>query len=143
MTMGPTTAHGGGPTAERSGVANQSVGELVANLSETTTRLLRQEVALAKTETRAEVQTAGRAVGTLAVAGGLALVALIMLSLAAARGLSEYVDLGWAYVIVGAAWIVLAGILYSAGRSTLQQVNPVPERTKDTLIEIPNAVRGR
>ena len=143
MTMGPTTAHGGGPTAERADVANQSVGELVANLSETTTRLLRQEVALAKTETRAEVQTAGRAVGTLAVAGGLALVALIMLSLAAARGLSEYVDLGWAYVIVGAAWIVLAGILYSAGRSTLHQVNPVPERTKDTLIEIPNAVRGR
>ncbi len=143
MTMGPTTAHGGGPTAERADVANQSVGELVANLSETTTRLLRQEVALAKTETRAEVQTAGRAVGTLAVAGGLALVALIMLSLAAARGLSEYVDLGWAYVIVGACGSWWPGSCTRRGGAPCSEVNPVPERTKDTLIEIPNAVRGR
>jgi hypothetical protein len=142
MTMSSTTAQGGG-TADRADVANQSVGELVAQLSETTTRLLRQEVALAKTETRAEVQAAGRAIGTLAVAGGLALVALIMLSLASARGLSEYMDLGWAYVIVGVVWVVVAAILYSAGRNTLRDVNPVPERTKDTLLEIPNAVRGR
>jgi len=142
MTMSSTTSHGG-VTAERADLANQSLGELVANLSETTTRLLRQEVALARTETRAEVQAASRAIGTLAVAGGLALVALILLSLAAARGLSEYMDLGWAYVIVGVVWVVVAAILYSAGRNTLREVNPVPERTKDTLLEIPNAVKGR
>jgi hypothetical protein len=70
-------------------------------------------------------------------------VALILLSLAAARGLSEYMDLGWAYVIVGTVWVVVAAILYSAGRTTLRDVNPVPERTKDTLLEIPNAVKGR
>lgn len=140
--MSSTAAHGGS-TTDRNDVSNQSLGELVANLSETTTRLLRQEVALAKNETRTEVQTAARAAGTLAVAGGLALVALILLSLAVARGLSEYMDLGWAYVIVGGIWVVVAGYLYSAGRKIMAEVNPVPERTKDTLLEIPNAVRGR
>lgn len=141
--MSSTTSQGSGARPERADVASQSLGELVADLSETTTRLLRQEVALARTETRTEVQAAGRAIGTLAVAGGLALVALILLSLAASRGLSEYMDPAWAYVIVGGIWVVLAGILYSAGRKTLAELNPVPERTKDTLMEIPDAVRGR
>ena len=142
MTMSSSTTQGS-TTTNRADVSTQSVGELVANLSETMTRLLRQEVALARTETRTEVQAASRAAGTLASAGGMALVALILFSLAAARGLSEYMDLGWAYVTVGALWIVVAAILYSAGRRSMAEVNPVPERTKETLLEIPDAVRGR
>lgn len=138
----PTTQGFHSPT-DHTDVSNQSVGELVANLSETTTRLLRHEVALAKTETRIEMQATGRAISTLAISAGFALVALTMLSLAGARWLSEYMDLGWAYLIVGALWTVAAGILYSKGRSALREVNPVPERTMNTLTEIPNAVRGR
>ena len=132
-----------GSQTRRGDLSDQSLGELVSNLSETTTRLLRQEVALAKTETRTEVQTAGKAVGTLAVAGGVALVALILFSFGAAQGLSEYMDLGWAYTLVGAIWVVVAGLLYSAGRKALKEVDPVPERTIDSLREIPDAVRGR
>jgi hypothetical protein len=129
--------------SQRSDVSDQSLGELVSNLSQTTTRLLRQEVALARSETRTEVRAAGRGVGTLAVAGGVALVALVLFSLGAARGLSEYMDLGWAYVLVGAIWVIVAGLLYAAGRETLKDVTPVAERTQESLREIPDAVRGR
>lgn len=125
-------------------VSNQSVGELVANLSETTTRLLRHEVALAKTETRAELGVAGNAIGKLAVAGGLALVALTMFSLAVAHWLNGFMDLGWANLIVAALWAVVAWALYTAGRKALRdEVNLVPERTIKTANETPNAVRGR
>jgi hypothetical protein len=141
--MSPASTDGTGSMTGSTDVSGQSVGELVANLGETSSRLLRQEVALAKTEIRSEVQATGRALGTLTVAGGLALVALTMFSLSAARWISEYLDLGWAYLIVGTLWTVTAGILYASARSALHAINPVPERTRDTLDEIPNAVRGR
>lgn len=138
-----STTQGIGSTTGHGDVSDQSVGELVANLSETTTRLLRHEVALAKNETRTEMQATGRAITTLAIAAGIALVALTMLSLAAARWLSEYMDIGWAYLIVGTLWTVTAAVLYSKGRNALTEINPVPERTMNTLNEIPDAVRGR
>ncbi|HYO85145.1 MAG TPA: phage holin family protein [Dermatophilaceae bacterium] len=145
--MTSTTTHGVGSTTDpltgRPDVADQSVGELVANLTESTTRLLRHEVALAKNETRTEVQATGRAISTLAVAAGIALVALTMLSLAGSRWLSEYLDIGWAYLIVGTLWAVTAAALYSKGRNALTEINPVPERTITTLTEIPNAIKGR
>ncbi|HEX6888410.1 MAG TPA: phage holin family protein [Candidatus Nanopelagicales bacterium] len=133
------TAYSGG----RSDVTQQSLGELVSNISETTTRLLRQEVALAKAETKQELVVAGRGVGMLAGAGALGLVALIMLSMALVDWLSDAMDPGWAYLLVFALWVVVAAVLASAGRKALKQVNPVPERTAETLREIPEAVRGR
>ena len=143
MRMRSATAQGMGARPGRADVSTQSVGELVANLSENTSRLLRQEVALAKTETRTEMRATGRALRTLTVAGGIALVALTMLSLAGARGLSQYLDLGWAYLIVGVLWTMTAVILYSKGRNALDGASSVPERTKNTLNEVPNVVTGR
>lgn len=145
------TAYGSGRTepgagsfaGSRTDVSQQSLGELVSNLSETTTRLMRQEVALAKAETRQELAVAGRGVGMLAGAGALGLVALIMLSMALVDWLSNAIDPGWAYLLVFALWVVVAAILASAGRRALKQVNPVPERTAETIREIPEAVRGR
>jgi hypothetical protein len=143
MTLGSTTAQSLGSTTGRADVSDQSVGELVANLTESTTTLLRHEVALAKNETRTEMQATGKAISTLAVAAGIALVALTMLSLAASRWLSAYLDIGWAYLIVGTLWTITAATLYSKGRKALNEINPVPERTMNTLTEIPNALKGR
>lgn len=139
--MSPAPAQRIGGTPGRADVPDQSVGDLVVNLSETASRLLRHEVALAKTETRMKLRATVRSIRTLTVAGWLALAALIMFSQASTRGLGQYVDLGWAYLIVGALWTLTAAILYSKGRTALDGVNQVPERTMDTLNEIPTTGR--
>ena len=139
--MGPRqTGNRGGMALDAEPTATRSSGELVANLGETMTRLLRHEVALARSDTRSEVQAAARAVGSLVVAGGLGLVALILLSLACARGLSAFMGLAWAYAVVGAALAAIAGIVLARRRRILVEVNPVPPRTRMTLLEIPDAM---
>jgi hypothetical protein len=70
--------------------------------------------------------------------GGGALVAYLgvgLLASAAAWGLSEVVDAGWAFLIVGL--VVLAGgaVLLAMGRKQLAEVHPVPEETVETLKE--------
>jgi hypothetical protein len=120
----------------------QSVGELVGQLSEDASRLVRQELALAKVELRQEATTAGKGAGLLAAAGMVGLVVLILLSLAAARALSEVMDLGWAYLIIGVVWAIVAAVLATAGRKLLKQANPTPERTMSTVREIPDTLKG-
>jgi hypothetical protein len=129
--------------SRRLDVSEASIGELVSNLSESTTKLLRQEVALARAETKQEIATAGRGAGMLAGAGVAALLALIMLSMAAVDLLSTWMDPTWAYLIVFAVWAIVGAVLAAQGRKALKQVHPVPERTQETIREIPDAVRGR
>jgi uncharacterized membrane protein len=67
-----------------------------------------------------------------ALAGYLA---LILLSFAAAWGLAEVVDAGWAFLIVGLLVAAVAAVLAVNGRNKLRQVHPVPDQTVDTLKE--------
>lgn len=122
--------------------SDASLADIVGSLGENTTRLLRQEVALARAEVRQEVSVAGGGVARLAAAAFAAQLALILVSLALSRGLSEWMDVGWAYTIVGALWAIAAAVLASAGRSRLAAVNPVPERTAATIRETTNVMRG-
>jgi Putative Actinobacterial Holin-X, holin superfamily III len=50
---------------------------------------------------------------------------------------------GWAAVIVTAIWAVIGAVLYQAGRRQMRQFHPVPERTAETLKEIPEALKPR
>lgn len=120
-----------------------SLGELVSRITENTTTLFRKEVELAKAETREEVVRAGVGAGMLAAAGVFGLLVLVMLSFAAAQWLSTQMDLAWAYLAVGGGWLLVAIIVGLIGRSQLRKINPMPERTAETLREIPDAVRGR
>lgn len=126
----------------RAAPTDQSLGELVAGVSETLSRLMRQEVALARAETRAEITNASRGIGALAGAGAFALVTLIVGSLAIAQGLTRWMDIGWALALVAAVWAVVALILMSYGRRRLHDVTPIPDRTARTLREVPDAMRG-
>jgi hypothetical protein len=38
---------------------------------------------------------------------------------------------------------VIGAILFATGRSRMRTVNPKPERTVDTVKQIPDAVKGR
>ena len=46
-------------------------------------------------------------------------------------------------LIVAVLWGIVAGALFVVGRNKLKQVNPTPERTVETLKDVPDAVRGR
>lgn len=136
-----TPQHRGAAAPEVS--PDQSVGTLVNRLTDDLSRLFRQEVALAREETKEEAKQAGIGVAMLAAAGVLGIIVLLLVSLAAVRALSEAMDLGWAYLVVALVWLVVAAAVGWAGRTKLRHVNPKPEQTAETLREIPDALRGR
>lgn len=137
-----TTMTPGGVPSAATDPTDASLGDLVGRLTENYSRLMRQEVALARTEIRQEAVTAGKGAGMLAAAGAIGLVVLILLSLALSRALAEVMDLGWAYLVVAVLWSVVAGVLASMGRSMLTRATPTPERTVATVKEIPDTLKG-
>ena len=124
---------------------DQSFAELVSNLTETTSKLFRQEVALARAEIKQEASVAGKALALIASAGALGAIALVLVSWAAVEGLQRLldIDIAWCYLIVAVVWAVIAAVLFFAGRSKLAHMNPKPERTVETLREIPETLKGQ
>lgn len=123
----------------------QPLSELISNLTEDTSRLFRQEVALARAEIKQEASVAMVGVAMMAMAGALSAVALILLSLAAAEGLQRWfdIDIAWCYFIVAAVWLVVAGVLFSMGRKKLAEVNPKPERTVESIKDVAETLKGQ
>jgi uncharacterized membrane protein YqjE len=130
-----TAADGVGPGPDQSDVEGRSVGDLVGELTSDLSRLMRQELELARTEIRAEAVKAGRAGGMLGGAGALAHLTLMFLALALMWALGNVIDLGWAALVVGALLAVGAAALFAVGRRRLRAVNPTPERTVETVKE--------
>ena len=65
------------------------------------------------------------------------------LSVALWAGLTNVMDGSWAGLIVAAVWAVIAAVGYAIGRSNLRRTNPTPERTVDTLEQVPDALKSR
>jgi hypothetical protein len=121
-------------------VENTPVGELMANVSRDLFTLLRQEIALAKAEVKGEAKKAGKAAGLLGGAGFAGYLVLLFLSLALWWGLANVMDQGWAALIVAGVWAVTGIALYSGGRAEMRDVSPKPERTVDTVKQVPQAL---
>lgn len=119
------------PTEDDDATIGQLIGELTQDLS----RLLRQELELAKAEIREEATKAGKATGLLAAAGFAGYMTAVLLSLAAVFGLAYLIGLGWAALVVAVLWAVAGAVLYSTGRTRLRTLSPKPERTIETLKE--------
>jgi hypothetical protein len=119
----------------------RSIGEVMSDIAEKLSTLLRQEVTLAKAEVRESGTRAGKGVGLLAGAGVAALLLLIFISISAWWGLGQFMGNEWSALIVAAVWAVIALILGLAGRAELKRIRGVP-RTTETLREIPNAMKG-
>ncbi|TWP53637.1 phage holin family protein [Lentzea tibetensis] len=113
----------------------ESLGQLVGELAEDLSRLMRQELELAKAEIREEAVKAGKATGMLAGAGFAGYMTAVLLSLAAVFALGAVMPLGWAALIVAAVWGIAGFALFTSGRTRLRQVSPKPERTVETLKE--------
>lgn len=116
-------------------VADTSIGELIGNISNDLTQLFRQEVELAKAEVKQEAAKAGKAAGMLGGAGFAGYLAVVLLSFALVFGLANIMDAGWAALIVAVIWAIIGAVLYTTGRKRLQDIDPVPHRTVNTIKE--------
>ncbi len=120
-----------GPSAQ----PNPSLGELFSDLTRDFGVLVRDEVQLAKTEITEEVQRAARAGGMFGAAAYAGIMAVLLLSFAAAWGLAELLPIGVAFLVVGVLWAAIGGVLFARGRRQMQHVNLKPEQTIATIQE--------
>ena len=125
-----------------SDIGDVSLGELVGNVTRDLSTLMRQELALAQAEVKAEVSKTGKAAGALGAAGFAGYFALLFLSISLWWALGDLIGNGWSALIVGVLYGIVGAVLYTTGRKKLQEVNPTPERTVDTLKTVPDALKG-
>ena len=114
---------------------DQSLGELFSRLSGDLSALLRDEVQLAKVELTDSAKEAARAGGMLGAAVFAGYMAIVLLSLALAWGLTELIPIGAAFLIVGLIWVAGGAVLYVTGRQRLKAAELKPEQTIETMQE--------
>jgi uncharacterized membrane protein YqjE len=116
-------------------VEGRSVGDLLSEVTSDLSKLMRQEVALARVELKEEAVKAGKASGMLGGAGAVGYLVLVFLSLALMFALDEVMPIGWAALITAVILGIVAAVLFVVGRNRFKQVNPKPEQTVETLKE--------
>ena len=115
---------------------NRSLGELFGDLARDTGTLVRQEVALAKTELTEKATRAGKDVGFLVAGGSVAYAGFLLILAAVAVGLGQLGVPWWlAALLVGAVVAIAGAVLVQRGLAALRRETLVPERTLETLKE--------
>ena len=121
----------------------RSIGQLLKELTQESSTLLKQEVSLAKTEMSEKASRIGANLGEVAVGGAVALLGAIALLLAAVYGLTSILNNFMSQeVAVWLAPLIVGGILAAAGYSlikkalaTLKQESITPQKTTQSLQE--------
>ncbi|HEX4717250.1 MAG TPA: phage holin family protein [Thermoleophilaceae bacterium] len=125
-------AEDNGPTEVR----DQPVSELVKQLSDQTTTLVRQEVELAKAELAEKGKKAGIGAGMFGGAGLFGVFAFGALTATFILALSEAVTPWLAALIVTLVYGAIAAVLALQGKNKVQEATPpVPERALDSTKE--------
>ena len=108
-----------------------TIGKLVVDAQRDISKLISSEIQLAKSELKVSVKAGGTGVALFAAAGFLALLAVIMFSVALAYLINwngDGLDLHWAFLIVFGFYLLVAGLLVLVGIRKVKQVK-APERT--------------
>jgi flagellar motor component MotA len=122
-------------------VEGTSVGQLIGEVTKDLSTLMRQELELAKAEMKVEAKKAGQGAGAVGAAGFAGDMVQLLLSLALWWALENVMDAGLAALIVAILWGIVAAIGFVVGKKKFQQVNPKPERTVETLQQVPGALK--
>jgi uncharacterized membrane protein YqjE len=112
---------------------DRSLSELLSEVTGELATLFRKEVELAKVETSEQVSRAAKAGAMLGAAGVVGFLALILFAFAAAWGLAAVLPNGVAFLIVAVVFAIVAAALASAGKKKIASVNPVPDKTVQTV----------
>jgi Flp pilus assembly protein TadB len=114
----------------------RSLGELLGQLSEQTTRLVHQELELAKAELTDKARQAGMGAGLFGGAGALGLAALGALTACLILALNAVVPAWLAALIVAVVYGIIALVLVRQGQARVKRaVPPVPTQTIETVKE--------
>lgn len=130
MTVTPTPEPGSGQTPD-----SRSLGEIVGDVTQDLTTLIRQEIDLAKTELKEEATKTGKAAGMLGGAGLAGYFAVLFLSTTLMFVLDEFLDLWLAALIVTVLWAVATAVLAVIGKKRLKASRPQLPQTQQTLKE--------
>jgi hypothetical protein len=113
-----------------------STSDLVKQLSDQTTRLVRQELELLKAELAVKGKQAGTGFGLFGGAGVFALFALGALTASVTAALATAMATWLAALIVAVVWAAIAGIAALAGKKQVEQaLPPVPEDSVESVKE--------
>ena len=113
----------------------RSLGQIVGDLSNDLTTLVKQELELARTELKEEAAKAGKGAGMLGGAGVAGLLTLILASFALAYLLDNWMPVELAFLIVTVLWAIVGAVLAARGRKELKNANPQLPETQQTLKE--------
>jgi uncharacterized membrane protein YqjE len=111
-------------------------GELLKELSDHTTTLVRQEIELAKAELGEKGKKAGLGAGMFGGAGLFAVFALAALTTCIIVALDSAMPLWLAALIVAVVYGAIAAVLALQGRNKVQQAGPpLPEQATESVKE--------
>ncbi len=119
-------------TEQTSAPSDPSLAELVDRLTSQTSRLVRDEVELAKAELQASAKHVGIGAGLFGGAGFFAVLGVMTLVAAAVAALALVVDVWLAALIVAAALFALAGAAALVGKKQIGRAGP-PERAIENV----------
>ena len=122
---------------------DRPVGELLKQLSQETTTLVRQELELAKAEMTEKGKRAGIGIGMFSAAGVLAFFGLGTLITTAILALALVLDAWLAALIVAVVLLLAAGGFALSGRSKVAEASPAaPQRAVAGVKEDLATVKG-
>lgn len=105
--------------------------DIVSNLQE----IIRSEFRLAKVELKEKAQRAAKPAAVMGVGAVVAFYGVGFVLLAAVYALSLVIALWAAALIVGVVLAIIGGALLSFSRKALKEIDPVPEKTVQTVKE--------
>ena len=115
---------------------DRSLGELLKQLSEQTTRLVHQELELAKAELQEKGKQAGQGAGLFGGAGAIGLAALGALTACFILALDIIMPAWLAALIVAVVYGIVAFVLVKQGQARIKKATPpLPEQTIETVKE--------
>jgi uncharacterized membrane protein YqjE len=122
----------------------RSLGELVQDLSQQTSTLIRQEMRLAQAELTEKGRHAGKGAGMFGGAGIVALYGVGALIAAAILGLATVIEPWIAAAAVGVVLLVIGGILALTGKKEIDEATPPkPERAIESVQQDVQTVKAR
>lgn len=143
MSERADSATDGAPSQRPRPGPDASTGELISQVSADLSRLIRDELQLARIEMTGKARKAGIGAGVLGAAGVLALYATGVLIACGILALALVMDAWLAALIVGLGLCAAAGVAALIGRNEVQAgVPPIPTRTLASVQEDLDAVRG-
>jgi hypothetical protein len=137
MTQSPYTGDTSGSHAvsEEPASSTRSLGDIVGDITQDLSTLIRQEMDLATSEMKREVTRLGKGAGMFGGAGATGYLTLIFLSLALTYLLDNWIPVELAALIVALLWGAVTAALALKGRQEINKANPQLPVTQQTLKE--------